>query len=100
MSAPFRIEAIDLAAIEEAQGTQIARGHTRASDRELAVGRLGETMVEHGKLARDAGQEGDRQDLAIAYRRAARAGAMVLAYMARIRAEQAGRARQADRHVR
>ncbi len=84
-----RGSADDLAAMLEARLEQVeGYGHTEQADDERPTHKLGELLVERAVLARDPTFPGDRQDLAVAYRRAARVGAIALAFMRRIRTEQ------------
>lgn len=79
---------LDLGAMLAALREQETRGHTAETDGELRVECFGETSIRLAGELRDVLHPGDRQNLDVAYRRAARLAAYAIATQRRIRTEQ------------
>lgn len=76
-----------LAALREAEDKY---GHTAASDAKQSLEHFRDELRRRAGEAGDVILPGDRQNLDVGYRRAARLGALCLSTMRRIRAEQSG----------
>jgi hypothetical protein len=81
------LEELDLSAVLAALRDQEGKGHTAASDLELGLAHFRNELVSRGQ-ALDVILPGDRQNLDVGYRRAAKLAAMAIATMRRIRNEQ------------
>lgn len=82
---------LDLSALLGAYLEQADKhGHTIESDRARPLDDFAPLLGRLAAELRDVMVRGDRRNLAVAYRRAARVGALALAVMARIRHEQEG----------
>lgn len=79
---------LELAAIFAELRNQEHNGHTAESDAELAIATFGDTAVRFAGELRDVLRPGDRQNLDVAYRRAARVAAFAISTARRIRHEQ------------
>lgn len=82
------LEDLDLSATFAAFLEQQEHGHTAESDAERKLACFGIDLVTRSAELRDVIVPGDRQNLDVAYRRAARLGAYALATMRRIRVEK------------
>lgn len=83
------LEELDLTAALAALREQDEKhGHTAESDAEIPIGRFADNATRFSAELRDVMLPGDRQNLAVAYRRSARLAAFALATMRRIRVEQ------------
>lgn len=82
------LEELDFSAMVAAFREQEARGHTAESDGELHIECFGATALRLAAELRDVVHPGDRQNLEVAYRRAARLAAYAIAAQRRIRLEQ------------
>lgn len=82
------LEDLDLSAMLAAFLEQQAHGHTAETDSERKLECFGDDLVQRSIELRDVIRPGDRQNIDVAYRRAARLGAYALATMRRIRVEQ------------
>jgi hypothetical protein len=83
------LEDLDLTAMLAALREQEALGHTATSDAEIRLCSFADKLATRAAELADVLREGDRQNLAVAYRRGARLAAFALAAMRRIRIEQA-----------
>lgn len=89
MSARAALEELDVAAVLAAFRDQSDKhGHTAESDAELPLAYFHNSLVSRAQQL-DVILPGDRQQLEIAYRRAATLAALSIATMRRIRLEQA-----------
>jgi hypothetical protein len=78
---------LDLTAVLATLREQEQRGHTTETDRELALGYFQGELVRRAQEL-DVLLPGERHDLDVGYRRAARLAALAIATMRRIRHEQ------------
>jgi hypothetical protein len=79
---------LDLSAVFAALRAQEEHGHTAETDAELNVGCFGDKALRLASELRDVLVPGDRQNLDVAYRRAARLAAYAISMQRRIRLEQ------------
>lgn len=86
------LEELDFSAMLSAFRDQEAHGHTELTDGERKVQCFGEDLIGRSIECRDMLIPGDRENLEIGYRRAARLAAYAVATMRRIRLEQRRRA--------
>jgi hypothetical protein len=82
------LETINLTAVLAAIRDQEAHGHTADTDADRAVVSFGDDLVKRALECRDVLYPGERQNLPIGYRRAARLAAYAIATMRRIQTEQ------------
>lgn len=82
------LEEINFSAVMAAFRDQEAHGHTAATDTERPIACFGDDLLKRSMECRDVLAPGDRQNLDVGYRRAARLAAYALATMRRIRIEQ------------
>ena len=82
------LEDLDLSAVLAELRGQEANGHTAETDADRSIGSFGDTSRRLAGELNDVLIPGDRQNLAVGYRRAARLAAYALATMRRIRHEQ------------
>jgi hypothetical protein len=82
------LEDINLSAVLAAMRDQESHGHTAATDAERPIACFGDDLVRRSIECRDVLIPGDRQNLDVGYRRAARLAAYAIAAMRRIRIEQ------------
>lgn len=86
------LEELDLSAVLAAFREQEEQhGHTAESDGELPIEHFAAELIKRSVEAGDVARRGERQNLAVAHRRCARAAAIALATMRRIRLEQTRR---------
>jgi hypothetical protein len=76
-----------IAVVRSALERQAAKGHTPASDAERSLAHMAAGLIPFAQEARDVAMPGDRQDLGVAHRRAARLAAYAIAVMVRIEHE-------------
>lgn len=81
------LETLNLSAVLSALRDQESNGHNAATDAERALHYFRHELVARAQ-ALDVILPGDRQDLAVGYRRAAKIAAMAIATMRRIQIEQ------------
>lgn len=81
------LETLNLSAVLAALRDQESNGHTAESDGERALHYFRRELVDRAH-ALDVILPGDRQDLDVGYRRAAKIAAMAIATMRRIQIEQ------------
>lgn len=86
------LEEIDLSAALAAFRDQEGHGHTAETDAERKLECFGADLVDRSIELRDVLVPGDRENLEVGYRRAARLAAYALATMRRIRTERRRRA--------
>lgn len=82
------LEDLDLSAMLAALLDQESHGHTAETDGERRIECFGADLVARSIELRDVLQPGDRQNLEVAYRRAARLAAYAIAAQRRIRLER------------
>jgi hypothetical protein len=81
------LETLNLSAVLAALRDQESNGHTAASDAEVPLYYFRRSLVERSQEL-DVILPGDRQDLDVGYRRAAKIAALAIATMRRIQIEQ------------
>jgi hypothetical protein len=86
------LDDLDLTAVFAAFRDQEQHGHTAESDADRKLPCFGEDLIKRSIELRDVLIPGDRQNLDVGYRRAARLAAYAVAAMRRIRTEQRRRA--------
>jgi hypothetical protein len=82
------LEDLDLSAVLAAFRDQEAHGHTAETDAERKLECFGNDLLERSAELRDVIRPGDRLNLNVGYRRAARLAAYAIATMRRIRIER------------
>lgn len=94
---PPALEEIDLSAVlAEFRDQEEKHGHTAESDARIPPGVFGDRARQFAAQLADVLLEGDRQNLDVAYRRAARLAAFALATQRRIRLERIARAQLSE----
>lgn len=92
MTARSALDELDLAAVFAELCNQESNGHTAASDAESPLAGFADTARRLAGELGDVLRPGDRQELNVAYRRAARLAAFAIATQRRIRHDQKSRA--------